>query len=59
MSRQVRAGAVSVNASVDGAQDSAPALGLEPTGRSGFGADYGEPSLLQFTQLKQITFSTK
>jgi hypothetical protein len=35
-----------------------PALALEPAGRSGFGPDYGYAGLMQFAQLKLISFNT-
>ena len=57
LARAIRAGSVSVNASVGTGGEVSPALGLEPAGRSGFGPDYGHAGLMQYAQLKLIGFN--
>ncbi len=58
LARAIRCGSVSVNAAVGAGGEVSPALGLEPAGRSGFGADYGHAGLMQYAQVKLIGFNT-
>ncbi|MEO0465844.1 MAG: aldehyde dehydrogenase family protein [Pseudomonadota bacterium] len=58
LARKLRAGSVTVHGDANAGGDFSPVLGLEPGGRSGFGADYGHAGLTQFAQLKLITFNT-
>lgn len=58
LARALKAGSVTINSSIGvGGEISIP-LGLEPVGKSGFGADYGFPGLMQFAHAKMIAFNT-
>lgn len=59
MARALRAGAVTINGHADAIADEAPALGIEPFGRSGFGSDYGLPGLKQYARLKLVSFNIR
>jgi acyl-CoA reductase-like NAD-dependent aldehyde dehydrogenase len=59
LARALRAGAVTVNGHAGALADEAPALGIEPFGRSGFGADYGLPGLKQYARLKLVSFNSR
>ena len=58
LARAIRAGSVSINAAAGAGGEVAPVLGLEPAGRSGFGADYGHAGLMQYARLKLVSFNT-
>lgn len=58
LARTIRAGAISINSAVGAGGEVSPALGLEPAGRSGFGPDYGHAGLMQYAQLKLVSFNT-
>jgi acyl-CoA reductase-like NAD-dependent aldehyde dehydrogenase len=56
--RTLRAGVVTIATGASQFPAHAPALGLEPQGRSGFGADFGLAGLRQYGRLKLVTFAT-
>lgn len=56
--RALRAGTITIADSAATAAAWSPTLGLEPSGRSGFGADFGIPGLRQYSRLKMVTFAT-
>lgn len=58
LARALRVGAVTINGHAGALGDEAPALGIEPFGRSGFGSDYGLPGLKQYARLKLVSFNT-